>query len=78
MNGASHVHMEDDNSQDSDVSEGECETSEYSDDDEDEEEVFDRKAYGLHQQLPIKRGAPDYSAGPPQTAEEYLRRVRCD
>jgi len=43
---------------------------------EDEEEVFDRQAYGLYQQLPIKKGAPDLSAGPPQTAEEYLRRVR--
>lgn len=45
-------------------------------DHEDEEEVFDRQAYGLYQQLPIKKGAPDLSAGPPQTAEEYLRRVR--
>ena len=77
MNGASRVHEEDHELEDAELTEEESESYEYLDDEEDEEEVFDRKAYGLHQQLPIKRGAPDYSAGPPQTAEEYLRRVRC-
>lgn len=43
---------------------------------DDEEGSFDRQAYGLYQQLPIRKGLPDYSTGPPQTAEEYLRRVR--
>jgi hypothetical protein len=39
---------------------------------------YDRRAYGIYQQLPIRPGTPDLSTGPPQTAEEYLRRVRYD
>lgn len=37
---------------------------------------FDSKAYGIYQQLPVGRGDPDFASGSPQTAEEYLRRVR--
>lgn len=37
---------------------------------------FDRHAFGLYQQLPVSPGQPDL-ASEPQTAEEYLQRVRC-
>ncbi len=76
MGGGSQVHEHDQELHDDEYTEEESESFEYLDDEEDEEEVFNRKAYGLHQQLPIRRGVPDYSTGPPQTAEEYLRRVR--
>jgi hypothetical protein len=37
---------------------------------------FDARAYGIYQQLPVGREEPDFACGSPQTAEEYLRRVR--
>ena len=37
---------------------------------------YDSKAYGIYQQLPVGRGDPEFASGSPQTAEEYLRRVR--
>ena len=45
---------------------------EYDDEVDDE---FDRHAFGLYQQLPVPSGEPDLSSEP-QTAEEYLQRVR--
>lgn len=39
-------------------------------------EDFDARAYGIYQQLPVGRQEPDFASGSPQTAEEYLRRVR--
>ena len=52
------------------------------DDDEDDEqyeseadESFDRQAFGIYQQLPVPHGVPDLNTEP-QTAEEYLQRVR--
>ena len=37
---------------------------------------FDARAYGIYQQLPVGMEEPDFASGSPQTAEEYLRRVR--
>lgn len=54
------------------------EVAEYEDEVEaesDVDEVFDRQAFGIYQQLPVARGKPDLN-GEPQTAEEYLQRVR--
>jgi hypothetical protein len=51
---------------------------EYEDDMEYESEAdesFDRQAFGIYQQLPVLHGVPDLSSEP-QTAEEYLQRVR--
>ena len=63
--------------------EAEVEEREVDDEDEDEltedesiDDEFDRRAFGIYRQLPVKSGTPDFSAGPPETAEEYLRRVR--
>ena len=39
------------------------------------DESFDRQAFGIYQQLPVPLGVPDLSREP-QTAEEYLQRVR--
>ena len=44
--------------------------------DSDVDDSADRHAYGLYQQLPVSPGEPDLSSEP-QTAEEYLQRVRC-
>lgn len=41
------------------------------------DEVYDRQAFGIYQQLPVPPGEPDLSSEP-QTAEEYLQRVRYD
>ena len=46
----------------------------YESDDVDDD--FDARAYGMYRQLPVGRDAPEFSSGSPQTAEEYLRRVR--
>lgn len=51
---------------------------------EDEEEIFDEfdearydaRAYDIYQQLPVDDKEPDFESGSPETAEEYLRRVR--
>ena len=40
----------------------------------DEEEVL--RQFGIYQCLPVGDGEPDFEAGEPTTAEEYLRRVR--
>ncbi|CAD7702208.1 unnamed protein product [Ostreobium quekettii] len=32
--------------------------------------------YGIRQALPVAEGEPDWDSGPPDSAEEYLRRVR--
>ena len=32
---------------------------------------------GSHQALPVPDGEPDWDIETPQTAEEYLKRVRC-
>ena len=44
--------------------------------DSDVDDQFDRHAFGLYQQLPVPPGQPDLSSEP-QSAEEYLQRVRC-
>ena len=57
---------------------GDKDEPEQEDDMDYEEEVddeFDRHAFGLYQQLPVPSGEPDLSSEP-QTAEEYLQRVR--
>lgn len=73
MSGVSETDVQE---EDEDLTEDESTAFEGCDDNNDEEESFDRQAYGLYQQLPVRMGMPDYSLGPPQTAEEYLRRVR--
>ena len=54
------------------------------DEDEDEDDMqyeseadesIDSQAFGIYQQLPVPHGVPDLSREP-QTAEEYLQRVR--
>ena len=45
------------------------------DDSEDDADV-DARAYGIYKQLPVDGREPDFESGSPQTAEEYLRRVR--
>lgn len=39
-------------------------------------EEHDHKMFGIYQALPVPEGEPDWDSGPPETAEEYLRRVR--
>ena len=46
------------------------------DDVEEVEHDLDARAYGIFQQLPVDGQDPDFDSGSPQTAEEYLRRVR--
>jgi len=36
----------------------------------------DLQQFGIYRALPV-HGEPDFSSGPPDSAEEYLRRVRC-
>ena len=36
----------------------------------------DLQQFGIYRALPVY-GEPDFASGPPTTAEEYLRRVRC-
>ena len=36
----------------------------------------DRQQFGIYQALPVEGGEPDWEAGEPASAEEYLRRVR--
>lgn len=43
---------------------------------EPDEKELDLRMYGIHQALPVEDGDPDFGDGPPETAEEYLRRVR--
>ena len=47
------------------------------DDDEgvDRETEQDLRQYGIYRALPVS-GQPDFDSGPPNSAEEYLRRVR--
>ena len=40
-----------------------------------EDRNHDREAFGIYQQLPVSNGEPDLNKEP-QTAEEYLQRVR--
>ena len=40
-----------------------------------EDRSHDREAFGIYQQLPVSNGEPDLTKEP-QTAEEYLQRVR--
>ena len=40
----------------------------------DEEE--EQREFGIYQCLPVDDGPPDFDSGEPETAEEYLRRVR--
>lgn len=75
MSGVSEIDPQEEGARDAESAVEESHTFEDCDEFDDEEETFDRQAYGLYQQLPVK-GLPDYSSGPPQTAEEYLRRVR--
>ncbi|KAG2488435.1 hypothetical protein HYH03_012942 [Edaphochlamys debaryana] len=44
--------------------------------DETEDEEYNLTNFGISQALPVPDGPPDFNAGPPQTAEEYLRWVR--
>ncbi|GAB4813374.1 hypothetical protein N2152v2_000420 [Parachlorella kessleri] len=46
----------------------------YCESESDEEEVLQQ--FGIYQCLPVGNGEPDFEAGEPTTAEEYLRRVR--
>jgi len=46
------------------------------DDEEDRETAHDLRSFGIYRALPVY-GEPDFASGPPTTAEEYLRRVRC-
>ena len=46
----------------------------YCESESDEEEVL--RQFGIYQCLPVGDGEPDFEAGEPTTAEEYLRRVR--
>ncbi|PNW79194.1 hypothetical protein CHLRE_09g405650v5 [Chlamydomonas reinhardtii] len=41
-----------------------------------EDEEYNLTHFGISQALPVPEGPPDFSAGPPQTAEEYLQWVR--
>ncbi|GLC36408.1 hypothetical protein PLESTB_000765000 [Pleodorina starrii] len=41
-----------------------------------EDEDYNRTHFGISQALPVPDGPPDFDAGPPQTAEEYLQWVR--
>ncbi|BDA41964.1 probable Gem-associated protein 2 [Coccomyxa sp. Obi] len=76
MSGVSENDVQEEGPRDAELAEEGSDAFEEYDKFDDEEESFDRQAYGLYQQLPIRKGLPDYSTGPPQTAEEYLRRVR--
>jgi len=49
--------------------------AEYDEDDSDSDEEYNLKNFGIHQALPVD-GEPDWSLAEPDTAEEYLRRVR--
>ncbi|KAG2429548.1 hypothetical protein HXX76_010783 [Chlamydomonas incerta] len=44
--------------------------------DTDDDEEYNLTHFGISQALPVPEGPPDFSAGPPQTAEEYLQWVR--
>ncbi len=46
------------------------------DEDEDRDVALDLRQFGIYRALPVF-GEPDFDSGPPTTAEEYLRRVRC-
>ena len=43
---------------------------------ENEEEEDDRKHFGIYRCLPVDDAPPNWAAGEPDSAEEYLRRVR--
>lgn len=75
MSGVNENDVQEEGQSDAELAEEESHSFEDCDELDEEEETFDRQAYGLYQQLPVK-GLPDYSTGLPQTAEEYLRRVR--
>ncbi|PNH09171.1 hypothetical protein TSOC_004226 [Tetrabaena socialis] len=40
------------------------------------DEEYNLTHFGIAQALPVPEGPPDFDAGPPQTAEEYLQWVR--
>lgn len=58
------------------VEEGDCVFSGgFTEEKEDKATKLDLQQYGIYRALPVN-GYPDFSSGPPQTAEEYIRRVR--